>query len=449
MMEFSAPCPLCRAADWQYLFRDHGQALYQCRACGWIRRPQANGGLPPAQSAQAPVWTALEDYLGRAGIAPGRVEIAGAASEALSAGLAARGWTVAAADDPLPRDLLLIDGALEGQGDPAAWLLARRAALRTGGAVCILAADAAPVAAGRANWGFLNPARAHGLTRETLESLLYATGFEAAEATASGRLLGFGLKTEAPAPLERRHTLSLIMPVFNEASTVADVMAQVFDKRIDGCDIEIIVIESNSTDGSRAIVERLVAGRPNVTLILEDRPRGKGHAVRAGLARARGDYILIQDADLEYDINDYETLLEPLMHYRRAYVLGSRHHGSVFKIRTYDKTPVVGFITNLAHFGLTMFFNILYGQSSRDIFTMYKVFRRDCIRNLPLECNRFDFDNELASKLVRRGYTPLEIPVNYTSRSFQEGKKISFFRDPPTWIKAFLKYRWQRLPGKV
>jgi hypothetical protein len=104
---------------------------------------------------------------------------------------------------------------------------------------------------------------------------------------------------------------------------------------------------------------------------------------------------------------------------------------------------------NFGHLFFSTLFNVTYGTRLRDPFTMYKVFRRDCLHGLRFEANRFDFDFELAGKLVRAGYRPIEIPVNYRSRSFTEGKKVSFFRDPLTWIVACVKYRFQPLRKKA
>jgi hypothetical protein len=153
---------------------------------------------------------------------------------------------------------------------------------------------------------------------------------------------------------------------------------------------------------------------------------------------------LIQDADLEYDLNDYDVLLEPLLAGRAAFVLGSRHGGRM-RMRQFQEQKVLGEALNVAHVLLAGFINVLYGQSMKDPFTMFKVFRRECLYGLQFECNRFDFDHELVIKLVLKGYRPLEIPVNYCARSFRQGKKISFFRDPPGLIAADLKYRLQRL----
>lgn len=108
-------------------------------------------------------------------------------------------------------------------------------------------------------------------------------------------------------------------------------------------------------------------------------------------------------------------------------------------MRHFQDQPGLSAASNLAHRCLLSMFNSTYGQSLRDPFTMYKVFRRDCLYGLSFECNRFDFDYEITIKLIRKGYRPIELPVNYQSRSFREGKKVSFLRDPPTWIRAMFK----------
>jgi SAM-dependent methyltransferase len=240
-----------------------------------------------------------------------------------------------------------------------------------------------------------------------------------------------------------RPLLSLIVPVFNEQKTFPVMMERVLGKTVPGVDREIVVIESNSTDGSREEVEKF-RNTPSLHIVYEDRPRGKGHAVRAGLAQATGDFVLIQDADLEYDVNDYDELLEPLLNYSRAFVLGSRHLAG-WKIRHFSTQPVLSTVMNLAHWGFTTLLNWSCQSHLKDPFTMYKVFRRDCLHGLALTANRFDFDWELVIKLLRKGYVPLEIAVNYHSRSFGDGKKVAFFRDPITWVWALLRYRIEPL----
>jgi glycosyltransferase involved in cell wall biosynthesis len=233
------------------------------------------------------------------------------------------------------------------------------------------------------------------------------------------------------------------MPVFNERRTFVETMEAVLAKELPGVDKEVIVVESNSTDGTRELVLSY-QGRPGVKIELEAGPRGKGHAVRRGLALATGDAILIQDADLEYDVNDYDSLLAPLLGWERAFVLGSRHTGG-WKIRKFADQVGTATAMNVGHLLFGTALNVLYLQRLRDPFTMFKVFRRDCLHGLQFECNRFDFDFELVIKLIRKGYSPLELPVNYTSRSFAEGKKVSMLRDPLTWIRALVRYRFVRL----
>ena len=240
------------------------------------------------------------------------------------------------------------------------------------------------------------------------------------------------------AEMRRQPMLSVILPAYNEGPTIRGALDRVIGKHVPGLDKEVIIVEGNSTDGTREAVLEYQA-RPGVHVVLTDRPRGKGDAVRQGLARASGDFVLIQDADDEYDIDDYDVLLDPLKHFRRAFVLGSRHHGH-WQIRKFGLSSMTVFM-NSGHIFLTELFNLLYRQKLEDPWTMYKVFRRDCLHRVLLECNRFDFDVELVAKLVRRGFSPLEIPVHYHSRSFAEGKKIRVFRDPLTWIWACLKYR--------
>jgi len=136
-------------------------------------------------------------------------------------------------------------------------------------------------------------------------------------------------------------------------------------------------------------------------------------------------------------------LLEPLLNDRAAFVLGSRHSSGA-GIRKFTDQRLLGMVLNAGHVFFTTVINVLYGQNLKDPFTMFKVFRRDCLHGLQFECDRFDFDHELVIKLVLKGYRPLEIPVSYRSRSFKQGKKIRPLRDAFTWIIADLKYRFER-----
>jgi glycosyltransferase involved in cell wall biosynthesis len=249
-------------------------------------------------------------------------------------------------------------------------------------------------------------------------------------------LLVTALKTgtsEAP-------SLSIIMPAYNERPTVAAALTAVLEKEVVGiARKEIIVVESNSTDGTRDVV-RSFEGRPGLKVIYEEAPKGKGHAVRAGFEHATGDIVIIQDADTEYDINDYDELLQPLLRWRQLFVLGSRHQGD-WKMRTFTDDPAMSALFNFGQVLFTWLMNTLYQQNMTDPFTMYKVFRRECLFGLSFECNRFDFDHEIVIKFLRKGYRPFEVPVNYCSRSYSEGKKVTIIGDPLLWIKANFKFR--------
>ena len=236
-------------------------------------------------------------------------------------------------------------------------------------------------------------------------------------------------------------TLSVVVPVFNEAATTRQTLDALLAKEIAGVRIEVLIVESNSPDGSREIVLGY-RDHPRVKLILEERPCGKGHAVRAGFAAATGEILLIQDADLEYDLDDYETLLAPIVAGRQAFILGSRHGRGGWAIRKFADQPVRAVVLNLAHWTFTLLINVSLGIWLKDPFTMYKVFRRECLEGLTFTCNRFDFDWELLIKLIRKGYRPIEIPITYRSRSFQQGKKIRMFRDPFTWLLAWARARF-------
>jgi hypothetical protein len=255
--------------------------------------------------------------------------------------------------------------------------------------------------------------------------------------------------TSAVAAAERPDcTVSIIVPVFNEQATVRELLDSLLALRLEGVRKQVIIVESNSTDGSRQIVESY-AQREGVKIILQPGPRGKGFAVREGLAAATGDIVMIQDADLEYDLDDYEGLLAPVIAWQSMFVLGSRHLFG-WKMRKFTDAPFMAVILNLGHQFFRTLVNFALNAQMTDPFTMYKVFRRDALFGIDLRSYRFDLDIELVMKLVRKGYLPLEIPVNYASRSFAEGKKVSFTRDGLTWVGTVLQYRLRPIgPGRT
>lgn len=249
-------------------------------------------------------------------------------------------------------------------------------------------------------------------------------------------------------------TLSIIIPVFNEFRTVRELLDLVWNVELGPIRKELIIVESNSTDGSREFVKAFAdkknLGNPgSVKVLLEAVPGGKGRAVRAGLAAASGDIVLIQDADLEYDVQDYKALIQPIVDGKSTFVLGSRHLSSgSWKIRKFGKRGVSSQILNIGGVFFHWLFNFTFGTKLSDPTTMYKVFKRSCLENFELVSDRFDFDYELLGKLIRSGAVPIELPVQYNSRGFAEGKKVRMFRDPLTWVWAIFKFRFCKMKSK-
>jgi glycosyltransferase involved in cell wall biosynthesis len=249
--------------------------------------------------------------------------------------------------------------------------------------------------------------------------------------------------------------LSILIAVYNEALTVGELLERVWAQPIPASSREIIIIESQSTDGSRAIVTDFAARHRDepqctVRLIFEPKPAGKGHAIRAGMAVATGDAILIQDADLEYDVSDHPLLLQPIVEGRAAFVLGSRHLGpNRWRIRSFARGGIQATLMNVGGMLFHTLFNVVFASRLTDPTSMFKVFRADCMHGLHLTCNRFDFDYELLGKLMRAGFQPLEVPVSYRSRGFDEGKKIRVLRDPPGWVWAIFKARFSRIRAEI
>jgi len=235
--------------------------------------------------------------------------------------------------------------------------------------------------------------------------------------------------------------LSIILPVYNEKRYLEELIKKVLAVKLP-IEREIIIIESNSTDGSKEIVKKY-EGKKDFKIIYEDKPRGKGSAVKKGFDAATGDIIIIQDADLEYNPRDYLKLIDPIIKKQAKFVIGSRKLGQdTWKIRN-PKTNIMkaGFINVIAHLA-DHFFNILYGVHLTDPQSMYKVFHKDCLKGIKFKSNYFDLDWEICARFIRKGYTPLELPIYYRSRSFKEGKKIRLLRDIFLNIKAIIKYRF-------
>jgi hypothetical protein len=377
--------------------------------------------------------------------------------------------------------VILSVGQLEAFTDPMPSLRATRASLKPGQSIVFIHDDLheAGAAAGSRTWETLASMRNAFLDTSTSLGVLYQAGFRCLGVQRLKRRISLEEVLIAPAgspavvgwrrrvlkliprpirmrvnvvvrssetailAVRRDHELplvSVVIPVFNEAKTAVQVIDSVLRVHLVGAAVEVVIVESNSTDGSREIVQRY-ANHPRITCLFEDRPRGKGHATRLGLEKARGDILLIQDADLEYDIEDYHSLLNPIIRGHQSFVLGSRHGGRQhWKLRQFSK-PFLAAFYNLAHVLVTAYINILFSLNLRDPQTMFKVCRRDCLEGITFHGNYFNFDYELLLKIVRKGYTPVEVPVNYRSRSHAEGKKIRMWRDAPLGLWMITKLR--------
>jgi len=500
-------CPLCGSPELDYEFIVENCPLCCCRECSLtFLNPQPGRDEPSgaelleagegiyeihAENAAA----RLDQFISYAGVLSGRLLLVGA-GRSLQAEAVRRGFEVICfspeeLEQHVPEDGAgsfagcILYCALEQSSDPFAFLGVVRSMLSPDASLMVIAPtlDSRTARLFRSAWWEFKRHNRYYFTTDTMQSLLVKAGFgdpiivpedvvvslqymrrklttlppawryrllRLLIAVSPGFLrdwefrflhsrLIFMVRPKAAAPIPR---LSVILPLYNESATFPELMETLIEKQIPNIEIEIILIESNSTDGSRELALQY-RDHPRVKLILEDHPRGKGHAVRNGLQVATGDVVLFQDADLEYDLDDYEGLIDPILSYRQNFVLGSRHteNTRLWKIRKFNDQPGLAALANMAHLFFLTLFNVLYRQRMSDPFTMFKVFRRECLYGLQFESNRFDFDWEIVIKLLRKGYRPVELPVNYRARSFAEGKKIAIFSDPITWLRAAFKFR--------
>ena len=230
-------------------------------------------------------------------------------------------------------------------------------------------------------------------------------------------------------------TLSIVIPVFNERGTWRELLARVEAVDLGKVGRQVILVDDCSTDGTREQLQAFAAGRPDATARFHEVNRGKGAALRTGFAAATGDFVVVQDADLEYDPNDFPALLEPLLAGRADVVYGSR-----FLNRPREK----GYLRNyLANRFLTWLSNLTTGLKLTDMETCYKMFRREVLAGIGLEQDRFGFEPEITAKLAAAGARVVEVPISYAPRSSEEGKKIGL-SDGLEAIGCIFKYRPRR-----
>ena len=221
--------------------------------------------------------------------------------------------------------------------------------------------------------------------------------------------------------------LSIIIPVYNEKDTILEIL-----KRVENVDLslekEIIIIDDGSVDGTKEILKKLEG---QYKILYHSKNQGKGAVLRTGFKQANGDFTLIQDADLEYDPKEYHQLLKPLIQNKADIVYGSRNlkDNPRFKKSYYWGVLFISWLTN-----------ILYGSNLTDVYTCYKVFKTPILKEMDLESNGFEFEEEITIKALKKKLRILEIPINYSPRSLKEGKKIKWW-DGVKAIWAMLKYK--------
>jgi glycosyltransferase involved in cell wall biosynthesis len=223
--------------------------------------------------------------------------------------------------------------------------------------------------------------------------------------------------------------LSVVIPVYNECGTIEELLKRVQAVAIDK---EIIIVDDGSTDGTREFLAGLqTPGSDAVRVLLQERNRGKGAALRRGFEAARGAVILVQDADLEYDPADYAQLLAPIERGVADVVYGSRFHGGPHR--------VLFFWHSVGNKLLTTLSNMLTNLNLTDVWTCYKVFRAEVIQRLALRENRFGFEAEITAKVARAGWRIYEVPISYHGRTYAEGKKITW-KDGVRGVWCTLRY---------
>ncbi len=223
--------------------------------------------------------------------------------------------------------------------------------------------------------------------------------------------------------------VSVVMPVYNERNTLRAVVERVLAVPLE---IELICVDDGSRDGSREILAELQNEHPNLRVVLQPKNMGKGAALRRGIQEATGDYVLIQDADLEYDPGDYPSLLDPLIQGKADVVYGSRFLGG-------GPHRVLYFWHSVGNRLLTLLSNCLTNVNLSDMETCYKVFRRELIQAIPLEENRFGFEPEVTVKIAKRRLRIYEVGISYWGRTYEEGKKIGW-KDGVRCLWCLVKY---------
>lgn len=232
--------------------------------------------------------------------------------------------------------------------------------------------------------------------------------------------------------------LSIVVPVYNEEKTIGEVLRRLDDLRIPGVEKEIIVVDDGSSDKTVFRIKRSKIYK-NIKFIQHSSNQGKGKAVKTGVDKATGDYIIIQDADLEYDPKDINRLIDPVINGRAKVVYGTRLNR--MPNLTKDERTFQFLVHYFGNRFLSLLTSILYGQWLTDMETCYKLFPRKALNRIKLDSKGFEFEPEITAKLLRNGYRILEIPISTNPRGYNEGKKLNTMRDGTIALVSLFKYR--------
>ena len=227
--------------------------------------------------------------------------------------------------------------------------------------------------------------------------------------------------------------LSIIIPAYNEEKTISEIIRRVKNVKLNGIAKEIVIVDDASTDSTKKILDGI--SDKSIKVVHHKKNMGKGSAIRTALNYTTGDIILIQDADLEYNPEEYPKLLEPIIGGKFDVVYGSRLEAIKKNIKNMYKLHYLG------NMFLTLMTNILYGTKITDMETGYKVFRKEVIKGIKLRARRFDFEPEITAKILKKGYKITEVPIGFAGRKFDEGKKITW-RDGVKALYYLIKYRF-------
>lgn len=275
---------------------------------------------------------------------------------------------------------------------------------------------------------------------QRISTMLVTAGF-AQVVRLPGKGRGRGCVIRSIRSERREKLLSVVVPLYNEEATAGELLDKLINRKWT-MPVEFVIVESNSRDGTRDIAMQY-KDRDNVRLVLEDRPAGKGNGVLNGIRHATGNYIAIQDGDLEYDVEDYDRLLQPIIDDETLFVLGSRYKKEDWHMRKFSgqKAWLADYL-NLGQTLLTWLLNTACGCRLQDPFTMYKIFHKDCMYGVNFIGGNFGLDWELVIRFTRKGYVPVELPVSYNARSYEEGKHIALIGTPIEGLKSLWHCRF-------